>query len=90
MGELVEPGGWIAGGCGEDIMNNDLTNRLVDLEWLIIDTVVGPWFSLGFHIDFKRPYIDIHFWWLIITIGNYYGFRIPEEEPPTGADAVRM
>lgn len=52
------------------------TNRLVDLDWLIIDTIAGPWFSLGFHIDLKRPYIDIHFIWWIITIGNYYRYEV--------------
>lgn len=54
-------------------------DRLVELPWLLVDKVAGPWFSLGFHIDFKRPYLDIHFVWLIITIGNYYPFGIAYE-----------
>lgn len=29
-----------------------------------------PWFSLGFHIDVEKKYIDIHFIWWIITIGR--------------------
>lgn len=57
------------------------SNRVVDLRWLIVDTLAGPWFSLGFHLDFKRPYLDIHFLWWIITIGNYYSVEVlPEYE----------
>jgi len=56
--------------------------RLVELRWLLIDQVGGPWISLGFHIDFSRPYLDIHFIWWIITIGNYYQMEdlLPEYE----------
>lgn len=32
----------------------------------------GPWFSLGFHVDFQRWYVDLHVWWWIITIGKDY------------------
>jgi len=57
------------------------SSRVLELRWLIIDTVAGPWFSLGFHIDFKRPYLDLHLMWWIITIGNYYTAEIlPEYE----------
>ena len=35
-------------------------------------TIKGPWFSLGFHIDFQRRYIDLHICWWIITIGTDY------------------
>lgn len=39
-----------------------------------IDEIRGPWFSLGLHIDLQKRYIDIHFIWWVITIGNdYYG-----------------
>ena len=39
-----------------------------------IETIRGPWFSLGVHIDFQKRYIDLHFVWWIITIGkDYYG-----------------
>lgn len=49
---------------------SDYPNRL-KFKWLLIDTIAGPWFSLGFHIDFQRPCLDIHFIWWIITIGSY-------------------
>lgn len=29
-----------------------------------------PWFSLGFHIDIQKKYIDLHILWWIITIGR--------------------
>jgi hypothetical protein len=32
----------------------------------------GPWFSLGFHIDLQKRYVDLHIWWWIITIGTDY------------------
>lgn len=53
-------------------MTNYPIRGLLKFKWLLIDTIAGPWFSLGFHIDFQRPYLDIHFIWWIITIGNYY------------------
>ena len=34
--------------------------------------IKGPWFSLGFHIDFQRRYIDLHVIWWIVTIGQDY------------------
>lgn len=37
------------------------------------ETVRGPWFSIGFHIDFQKRYVDIHFIWWIITFGKDYG-----------------
>jgi hypothetical protein len=40
---------------------------------ITVSTVKGPWLSLGFHIDFKRLYVDLHFIWWIITIGSDYG-----------------
>jgi hypothetical protein len=35
-----------------------------------IDAIIGPWFSLGFHIDFQHRHVDLHVIWWIITIGN--------------------
>lgn len=44
-----------------------------------VSTIKGPWFSLGFHVDLQKRYIDLHILWWIITIGkDYYG---PEDEP---------
>lgn len=37
-----------------------------------IHTIRGPWFSLGFHVDFQAPCVDIHFIWWIVTIGRSY------------------
>jgi len=37
-----------------------------------IENCIGPWLSLGFHIDFKNLYADIHFLWWIISFGNLY------------------
>ncbi len=37
-----------------------------------VDVIAGPWFSLGFHIDFQKCYVDIHVVWWIITIGSDY------------------
>ena len=34
-----------------------------------------PWFSLGFHIDFQKKYIDIHIYDFIITIGTPYWYK---------------
>lgn len=39
---------------------------------LKIESVKGPWFSLGFHVDLQRLYIDLHILWWIITIGCDY------------------
>ncbi len=36
------------------------------------EMVKGPWFSMGFHIDFSKRYIDLHLLWWIITIGSDY------------------
>lgn len=33
-----------------------------------VDTIAGPWFSLGLHVDFQHRYIDVHFIWWIITL----------------------
>ena len=31
-----------------------------------------PWFSFGIHVDFKKKYIDIHFYDFVLTLGNSY------------------
>lgn len=35
-----------------------------------VDTLFGPWLSLGLHIDFKHRHVDLHFLWWTIVIGN--------------------
>lgn len=29
-----------------------------------------PYFSLGFHVDPRRPILDLHFGWLIVAVGR--------------------
>ena len=54
-------------------MNYPIPGRVIDFRYFSVDTVAGPWFSLGFHVDFQHRYIDLHFIWWIITIGSSYG-----------------
>lgn len=49
---------------------------------LRIDTIRGPWFSLGVHFDFQRPCVDIHFVWWIIIVGKNYEVEEVEEGCP--------
>ena len=37
-----------------------------------IEKCIGPWFSLGLHIDLRNLYFDVHFFWWIVSIGNLY------------------
>lgn len=30
----------------------------------------GWYCSLGLHVDFQRPYLDVHFGWLIVSVGR--------------------
>lgn len=50
-----------------------------------IVTVRGPWVSLGIHVDFQRWFINIHFIWWIITIGNSY-----EQQPKQVSVLTRL
>lgn len=51
-----------------------------------INTIKGPWMSLGIHIDFKHRHVDLHIIWWVIVIGNtiepiycgYCGVELPE------------
>lgn len=38
-------------------------------KWLAIQLLINRYISLGFHIDFSRPLLDIHFLWFIIALG---------------------
>lgn len=30
----------------------------------------APYISLGIHVDFRRPYVDLHVGWFIFSVGN--------------------
>lgn len=57
-------------------------------KYIKVNTISGPWFSLGIHVDFKHRHIDLHFIWWIIVIGNtispiycgYCGAELAEDE----------
>lgn len=40
-----------------------------------VDSMKGRWFSLGFHVDWQKRYVDFHVWWWIVTIGRDYVFE---------------
>lgn len=37
-----------------------------------LDTTAGPWLSLGIHLDFRAPLVDLHLPWLIVSVGRVY------------------
>lgn len=38
--------------------------------WWAVQLYVNRYVSLGFHIDFQRPLIDLHLGWLIVALGR--------------------
>ena len=30
----------------------------------------GHYFSIGVHVDWARPYVDVHLGWLIVSVGR--------------------
>lgn len=38
--------------------------------WWAIQLYVGRYFSLGIHLDFRKPYFDLHFGWFTFSVGN--------------------
>lgn len=38
--------------------------------WWAVQLYVGRYVSLGVHVDFARPYVDLHLGWLIVSIGR--------------------
>jgi hypothetical protein len=38
-----------------------------------VDQCVGPWLSLGLHVDLGTPLIDLHVGWWLISAGRLYG-----------------
>lgn len=39
---------------------------------LRIDDCSGPWVSLGVHLDFQAPLVDLHVVWWLISFGRLY------------------
>ncbi len=38
--------------------------------WFYASTCRGPWASIGVHVDFAGPFVDVHIGWWIISIGR--------------------
>lgn len=39
-------------------------------KWWAAQLYINRYVSLGVHIDFHRPYLDIHVLWLIVSLGK--------------------
>src|SRR5690606_25715073 len=37
-----------------------------------VETIRGPWFSLGIHVDLQKRYVDLHILWWVVSIGGGY------------------
>jgi len=44
-----------------------------------IENCIGPWASLGIHVDVKHPYVDLHLLWWIVSFGNLYWWEMATE-----------
>lgn len=38
--------------------------------WWAVQIQRGQYCSLGVHLDWGKPYLDLHFFWLIASVGN--------------------
>lgn len=38
--------------------------------WWAVQFYAAPYLSVGIHFDFAMPYMDVHFLWLIASIGR--------------------
>jgi hypothetical protein len=38
--------------------------------WWAVQLYRNRYVSLGVHVDFRRPYVDLHLGWLIISLGR--------------------
>lgn len=38
--------------------------------WWAVQLYRGAYVSLGLHLDFRRPYVDLHLGWIIVSIGR--------------------
>ena len=38
--------------------------------WWALQLQWGRYFSLGVHLDFYKPYLDLHFAWFIVSVGK--------------------
>lgn len=39
-------------------------------KWWAVQLYRAPYVSLGVHIDFRRPLLDLHIGWLIVSFGR--------------------
>ena len=40
------------------------------VRWFAAQMIVKPYVSLGLHVDFARPYVDLHFLLFIVSVGK--------------------
>ena len=40
------------------------------MRWFAAQMVVKPYASFGIHVDFARPYVDLHFLLFIVSFGK--------------------
>jgi hypothetical protein len=38
--------------------------------WWAVQLQRGGYFSLGVHVDWSKPYVDLHLWNVIVSVGN--------------------
>jgi len=38
--------------------------------WWAVQLYLNYYISLGIHVDFRRPYVDVHIGWLILSFGR--------------------
>jgi len=38
--------------------------------WWAVQLQRGGYFSIGIHLDWDKPYLDLHLWQFIMSIGN--------------------
>lgn len=40
-----------------------------------VETVRGPWVSLGLHVDWQAPHVTLYAGWWVVTFGRLYEGR---------------
>jgi hypothetical protein len=48
--------------------------------WWAVQLYLNSYVSLGLHVDFRKPYLDIHALWFIVSVGNNPVFGWPEDQ----------
>jgi len=38
--------------------------------WWAVQIYAAPYVSVGLHVDLAMPYLDVHFLWVIASVGN--------------------